>query len=291
MKIAFLGLGIMGRPMAANLVKAGHEVSVWNRSARQHIEGATTAVSPADAARDADIVWMSVADTAAVERLIFSSDGVEQSLREGLLIVDSSTISPSATVRFAQRVAEKGVHWIDAPVTGSKIGAENGQLTFIVGGPAETVEALDPLFKAMGKNVIRVGDVGKGQAAKIAMNLQIALIYEGFAEGLTLATKLGVEPSKMIELVQATMIRSGVTDYKAPFVLRRDYSPNFPLRLMHKDIRIMLESAKEVRVKLPALETVEEIYDLATEEGYADLDYAATLALLEKWAGLGGQPK
>ena len=291
MKIAFLGLGIMGRPMAANLVKAGHEVSVWNRSARQHIEGATTAVSPADAARDADIVWMSVADTAAVERLIFSSDGVEQSLREGMLIVDSSTISPSATVRFARRVAEKGVHWIDAPVTGSKIGAENGQLTFIVGGPAETVEALDPLFKAMGKNVIRVGDVGKGQAAKIAMNLQIALIYEGFAEGLTLATKLGVEPSKMIELVQATMIRSGVTDYKAPFVLRRDYSPNFPLRLMHKDIRIMLESAKEVRVKLPALETVEEIYDLATEEGYADLDYAATLALLEKWAGLGGQPK
>ena len=291
MKIAFLGLGIMGRPMAANLVKAGHEVSVWNRSARQHIEGATTAVSPADAARDADIVWMSVADTAAVERLIFSSDGVEQSLREGMLIVDSSTISPSATVRFARRVAEKGVQWIDAPVTGSKIGAENGQLTFIVGGPAETVEALDPLFKAMGKNVIRVGDVGKGQAAKIAMNLQIALIYEGFAEGLTLATKLGVEPSKMIELVQATMIRSGVTDYKAPFVLRRDYSPNFPLRLMHKDIRIMLESAKEVRVKLPALETVEEIYDLATEEGYADLDYAATLALLEKWAGLGGQPK
>ena len=291
MKIAFLGLGIMGRPMAANLVKVGHEVSVWNRSARQHIEGATTAVSPADAARDADIVWMSVADTAAVERLIFSSDGVEQSLREGMLIVDSSTISPSATVRFAQRVAERGVQWIDAPVTGSKIGAENGQLTFIVGGPAETVEALDPLFKAMGKNVIRVGDVGKGQAAKIAMNLQIALIYEGFAEGLTLATKLGVEPSKMIELVQATMIRSGVTDYKAPFVLRRDYSPNFPLRLMHKDIRIMLESAKEVRVKLPALETVEEIYDLATEEGYADLDYAATLALLEKWAGLGGQPK
>ena len=291
MKIAFLGLGIMGRPMAANLVKAGHEVSVWNRSARQHIEGATTAVSPADAARDADIVWMSVADTAAVERLIFSSDGVEQSLREGMLIVDSSTISPSATVRFARRVAEKGVQWIDAPVTGSKIGAENGQLTFIVGGPAETVEALDPLFKAMGKNVIRVGDVGKGQAAKIAMNLQIALIYEGFAEGLTLATKLGVEPSKMIELVQATMIRSGVTDYKAPFVLRRDYSPNFPLRLMHKDIRIMLESAKEVRVKLPALETVEEIYDLATEEGYADLDYAATLALLEKWAGLGGRPK
>jgi len=286
MRIAFLGLGIMGRPMASNLVKAGHEVSVWNRSARQHIEGAMTAVSPADAAKDADIVWICVADTAAVERVVFSDDGVERSLREGMVIADSSTISPSATLRFAQRVAEKGVQWVDAPVTGSKVGAENGQLIFIVGGPDETVQAMDLLFKAMGKTVIHVGDTGKGQAAKICMNLQIAMIYEGFAEGLTLAKKLGVEPQKMIELIQASMIRSGVVDYKAPFVLRSDYSPNFPLRLMHKDIHLLLDTAKEVRAKLPALETVDEIYELSSEEGWDDLDYAATIRLLEKWAGL-----
>ena len=286
MRIAFLGLGIMGRPMASNLVKAGHEVSVWNRSARQHIEGAMTAVSPADAAKDADIVWICVADTAAVERVVFSDDGVERSLREGMVIADSSTISPSATLRFAQRVAEKGVQWVDAPVTGSKVGAENGQLIFIVGGPAETVQAMDLLFKAMGKTVIHVGDTGKGQSAKICMNLQIAMIYEGFAEGLTLAKKLGVEPHKMIELIQASMIRSGVVDYKAPFVLRSDYSPNFPLRLMHKDIHLLLDTAKEVRAKLPALETVEEIYELSSEEGWDDLDYAATIRLLERWAGL-----
>jgi len=180
---------------------------------------------------------------------------------------------------------------VDAPVTGSKIGAENGQLIFIVGGAPEPVEFLDPLFKAMGKQVIHIGDTGKGQAAKLGMNLMIALIYEGFAEAFVLSRKLGVEPAKLVELIQASMVRSGVIDYKAPFVLRHDYSPNFPLRLMHKDIHLMLELAKENRVKLPALETVDEIYELSSEEGWDDLDYAATLGLLEKWAGLSGKSK
>lgn len=291
MRVAFLGLGIMGRPMASNLVKAGHEVSVWSRTAGKGVEGARSAASPADAARGAEVVWMCVSDTNAVQNVLFGLQGVEESLAEGMTIVDSSTISPSATRKFAELVGAHGVHYVDAPMTGSKVAAEAGSLIFIVGGDEAVIESLKPLFAATGKVFFRIGETGKGQCAKLVMNLQIALIYEGFAEGLTLATKLGVEPSKMIELVQATMIRSGVTDYKAPFVLRRDYSPNFPLRLMHKDIRLMLEAAKEVRTKLPALETVEEIYDLATEEGYADLDYSATLALLEKWAGLGGQSK
>ena len=291
MRIAFLGLGIMGRPMATRLVAAGHEVSVWNRTARQHVDGATTAVSPADAAKEAEVVWSCVADTAAIERVMFGEDGAVQSLKEGAIIVDSSTISPTATLRFAERVNAAGVHWVDAPVTGSKIGAENGQLIFIVGGATEPVQYLDPLFKAMGKQVIHIGDTGKGQAAKLGRNLMIALIYEGFAEAYVLSRKLGVEPSKLIELIQASMVRSGVVDYKAPFVLRHDYSPNFPLRLMHKDIHLMLDMAKEHRVKLPALETVDEIYELSSEEGWDDLDYAATLGLLEKWAGLSGKAK
>jgi len=291
MRIAFLGLGIMGRPMATRLVAAGHEVSVWNRTARQHVDGATTAVSPADAAKEAEVVWSCVADTASVERVMFGDDGAVQSLKEGAIVVDSSTISPTATLRFAERVNAAGVHWVDAPITGSKIGAENGQLIFIVGGATEPVQYLDPLFKAMGKQVIHIGDTGKGQAAKLGMNLMIALIYEGFAEALVLSRKLGVESSKLIELIQASMVRSGVVDYKAPFVLRHDYSPNFPLRLMHKDIHLMLDMAKEHRVKLPALETVDEIYELSSEEGWDDLDYAATLGLLEKWAGLSGKAK
>jgi 3-hydroxyisobutyrate dehydrogenase-like beta-hydroxyacid dehydrogenase len=286
MQVGYLGLGIMGRPMAANLVKAGHEVSVWNRSAGKEVEGARTASTPADAARDAEVVWMCVSDTSAVEQILLGPDGVESVLKEGMIVADSSTISPNATRRFAEAVRAKGADYVDAPMTGSKVGAEAGQLVFIVGGNEETIARLQPLFTAMGKANVRMGDVGKGQSAKLGMNLMIAMTFEGFAEGLTLAKKLGVDPADFIGLIQQTMVRSGVIDYKAPFVLKHDFSPNFPLRLMHKDIHLMLEAAKEARVKLPAIETVDEIYEIASEEGQDDLDYAATLALLEKWAGL-----
>ena len=286
MRVAFLGLGIMGHAMATNLVKAGHEVTVWNRTPGKLVEGAGMAPTPAAAAQGAEVVWMCVSDTAAVEKILFGSDGVEQSLAEGMIISDSSTISPSATVKFAERVRTRGVAYVDAPMTGSKIGAGNGSLIFMVGGDEATIDRLSPLFAAMGKKIFRMGETGKGQATKLAMNLQIALIYEGFAEALTLATKLGVDPKQLVSLIEATMVRSGVVEYKAPFVLQRDFTPNFPLRLMHKHILLTLEAAKEARVKLPALETVEEIYELATEEGQQDLDYAATLTLLEKWAGV-----
>jgi 3-hydroxyisobutyrate dehydrogenase-like beta-hydroxyacid dehydrogenase len=286
MRVAFLGLGIMGHPMATNLVNAGHEVTVWNRTPGKMVEGAGIAPTPAAAAQGAEVVWLCVSDTAAVEKILFGPEGVEPSLGEGVIVADSSTISPSATVKFAERLRAKGVDYVDAPMTGSKIGAANGALIFMVGGEQATIERLNPLFTSMGKKIFRMGDTGKGQATKLAMNLQIALIFEGFAEALTLATKLGVDPKQLVSLIEATMVRSGVVEYKAPFVLQRDFTPNFPLRLMHKDILLTLEAAKEARVKLPALETVEEIYDLATEEGHRDLDYAATLTLLEKWAGV-----
>jgi 3-hydroxyisobutyrate dehydrogenase len=286
MRVAFLGLGIMGRPMAANLVKAGHEVAVWNRSAGKQVEGAKVAATPAEAARGAEVVWICVSDTAAVEQVLFGPGGVESALEPGMIIADSSTISPSATRKFAERVRAKGADYVDAPITGSKVGAESGQLIFIVGGEPAPVERLQPLFSAMGKKNIHMGPTGHGQSAKLGGNLMISMIFEGFAEALTLTSKLGVPRERFMELVNASMIRSGVSDYKAPFVLQHDFSPNFPLRLMHKDIHLMLEAAHEARVKLPGLETVEEIYEIATEEGNADLDYASTLALLEKWAGL-----
>lgn len=286
MRVAFLGLGIMGRPMAANLVKAGHEVTVWNRTPGKDVEGAKTAATPAEAAQGAEVAWMCVSDTKAVESLLFGPGGAENSLADGMVIIDSSTISPAATLKFAERVRAKGVSYVDAPVTGSKIGAENGTLIFIVGGDEAVVEKLKPLFNATGKAVFRMGDTSKGQAAKLAMNLQIAMIYEGFAEALTLATKLGVPAETMMPLIQASMVKSGVVEYKAPFVLKHDFSPNFPLRLMYKDIKLALEAAKEARVKLPGLETVEEVYEVAVEDGHQDLDYAATLTLLEKWAGV-----
>src|SRR5216684_6571664 len=286
MRVAFLGLGIMGHAMATNLAKAGHEVTVWNRTPGKLVEGAGVAPTPAAAAQGAEVVWLCVSDTDAVESVLFGPEGVEQSLTQGVIIADSSTISPSATLKFAERVKGNGVAYVDAPMTGSKIGAQNGSLVFIVGGDEADIERLKPLFAAMGKKIFRMGETSKGQATKLAMNLQIAVIFEGFAEALTLATKLGVDAEKLLQLIDATMVRSGVVEYKAPFILNRDFTPNFPLRLMHKDIRLTLEAAKEVRVKLPALETVEEIYELATEDGHENLDYAATLTLLEKWAGV-----
>jgi 3-hydroxyisobutyrate dehydrogenase len=292
MRVAFLGLGIMGRSMAANLVKAGHEVAVWNRSAGKSVEGARTATSPADAATGAEVAWMCVSDTKAVEQVLFGENGAAEVLAAGAgtgagaIIADSSTISPSATVRFAERVKAQGLDYVDAPMTGSKIAAEAGSLIFMVGGNDAALARLQPLFQAMGKQVFHMGETGKGQATKLVMNLQIALIFEGFAEALTLAAKLGVDVEKLLPLIQASMVRSGVVDYKAPFILQRDFSPNFPLRLMLKDIRLALDAAKESRVRLPGLEAVEEVYDVAAEEGYQDMDYAATLTLLEKWAGV-----
>jgi 3-hydroxyisobutyrate dehydrogenase-like beta-hydroxyacid dehydrogenase len=286
MKVAFLGLGIMGRSMATGLVKAGYEVTVWNRSPTKPVEGAHAASTPEDAARGAEVVWLCVSDTAAVEQVMFGLRGAFNSLTEGTIVADSSTISPAATVKFAERVRERGADWVDAPVTGSKVAAENATLIFILGGTTDSIEKIQPLLGVMGKQSFHMGETGKGQAAKLVMNLQIAMIYEGFAEAITLGAKLGVSLDSLVPLIQASMVRSGVIEYKAPFVSKRDFTPNFPLRLMHKDLRLILEAAKEARVKLPALRTVEEIYDLASEEGHGDLDYAATLMLLEKWAGV-----
>ncbi|MGH9529111.1 MAG: NAD(P)-dependent oxidoreductase [Terriglobales bacterium] len=286
MRVAFLGLGIMGRPMASNLAKSGHQVTVWNRTAGKNVEGARTAGSPAEAANGAEVVWMCVSDTNAVESVLFGEHGVEESLTENMIVVDSSTISPSATLKFAERVQARGARYVDAPVTGSKTGAENGTLIFIIGGEEASIERLKPCLAAMGKQFFRMGEVGKGHAAKLVMNLQIAIIYEGFSEALTLGAKLGVSADTLLPLINASMVRSGVVEYKAPFVLKRDFSPNFPMRLMHKDIRLALAAAKEARVKLPALEIVEEVYDVAIEDGQQDLDFAATITLLEKWAGI-----
>jgi len=286
MRIAFLGLGIMGKPMAQNLVKAGHEVKVWNRTPGKIVGGAHGAATPKEAAKDAEIVWLCVSDTAAVEQVLFGKDGVIESLKRGVIVVDSSTILPSASLKFAERVRAKDGDFVDAPVTGSKTGAESGQLIFIVGARQETFDKLQPLFSAMGKSAVRVGENGKGLAAKLSMNLMIALTFEGFAEALVLAKKQGVNLEPLMSLISQSMVRSGVVDYKAPFVLSRDFTANFPMKLMHKDINLMLEAARQNGVKLPALETVDKIYEKARAEGKSDLDYAATLVTLEKAAGM-----
>lgn len=285
MKVAFLGLGIMGSGMAANLVKAGHEVTTWTRSGKS-VQGASSAPTPAAASQDAEVIWICVSDTAAVEQVLFGEQGVSGSAKRGTIVADSSTISPFRSKEFASRLAQKGIEFVDVPVTGSKVGAESGQLIFIAGGEEQTLAKLQPLFEAMGKKLVRVGEQGQGLAAKLAMNLNIGLIYEGLAEGMVLARKLGVHPEKLQELIMASMLRSGVAEYKLPTMLEGDYSPNFPLRLMLKDIRLMLEAAEQAEVDLPGTKTIASIYEECAKAGHADDDYAATVTVLEKRAGL-----
>lgn len=286
MKVAFLGLGIMGGPMAANLAKAGHEVTVWNRTPGKIIEGARIAATPAEAAKGAEVVWICVSDTNAVEQVLFGPHGVASILEPGMIVADSSTILPTASRGFAERIREKGVEFVDAPVTGSKVGAEAGKLVFMVGGATKAVESLQPLFRVMGKQVIHVGEVGMGESLKICVNLISAMIFEGVAESFALMRKLGVPVEKMLELLQASAVRSVLIDNKTPQIVKRDFTPNFPLRLMHKDIQLMLEAAAENGAKLPALEKVQEVYQMAMRDNLGDLDYAATVAVLEKMAGL-----
>jgi 3-hydroxyisobutyrate dehydrogenase-like beta-hydroxyacid dehydrogenase len=286
MRVAFLGLGIMGGPMAANLVKAGHEVTVWNRTPK-NIDGATTAPTPAEAVKGKEAVWICVSDTKAVQTVLFGPQGAVHGLESGTVVVDSSTISPSASLLCMEALQEKGCDFLDAPVTGSKVAAEAGTLIFMIGGNPNNIEKVEPLLRAMAKKVIHMGDNGKGLSAKLAQNMNIAFMYEGLCESLTLARKLGVAPEKMFELIESSMIRSGVAEYKKPFILNQDYTPNFPLKLMHKDIHLMLDAARENEVKLPGLTKIDEIYEeAAARPGFNDLDYAVTITLLEEMAGI-----
>src|SRR5690349_12926622 len=285
MRVAFLGLGIMGGPMAANLVKAGHEVTVWNRTPKS-IPGATTATTPAEAVKGKEAVWLCVSDTKAVQSVLFGPQGAVLGLEPGTVVVDSSTISPSASLQFMESLQEKGCEFLDAPVTGSKVAAESGSLIFMIGGNPNNIERVEPLLRAMGKKVIHMGDNGKGLSAKLAQNMNIVFIYEGLCESLTLAKKLGVPAEKMFELIESSMIRSGVAEYKKPFILNQDYSPNFPLKLMHKDMHLMMDAAKENGVDLPGLIKIDEIYEEAVKSGLEEMDYASTITLLEERAGL-----
>lgn len=286
MKITFLGTGIMGAPMAANLARGGHTVQVWNRTrSKGEVAGCTRVESPVEGARQADVVWMCLSDTAAVEEVAAQ---ILPAARPGLLVADSSTIAPRASRDLAVQWGERGATWVDCPVTGSRAGAEAGELIFIVGGPEAAVQELSPAFEAMGRRVFHMGENGLGLATKLAMNLNIALIYQGMSEGLVLAEKSGIPVEQMLAIMGATMLRSGVSDYKSPAIAQRDFRAAFTLRMMLKDIHLMLDQARDMRVKLPALETVEEVYAVAEEEGLGDLDYSVVLALLEKWASLPG---
>lgn len=288
--IGFVGLGIMGQPMALNLIRKGHKLAVYNRTAGKTAEleatGARVATSPADAVKDADFVIMIVSDSAAVEAVVTGEDGILKSLRNGAIVIDSSTISPTVSRKMACLAAGKGAAWLDAPVTGSKHGAEKGELTYMIGGERETLDRAMPILQELGKKHIYCGQNGLGLSAKLAQNTIQATMVEIFCEGFVLATKAGVKPEAMLEIIQGSMARAGITDFKAPFIFKGDFTPYFPLKLMHKDLELAAEAGYAMGVPMPVLAAVKEVYMTAKAQGKGEQDYGAIVTVLEEFAGV-----
>ncbi|MBZ5544979.1 MAG: NAD(P)-dependent oxidoreductase [Acidobacteriia bacterium] len=288
--VGFIGLGIMGQPMALNLVKAGFQVSVFNRTrdktALLEKAGARVASSPADAARDTDFVMSIVSDSAASEEVMLGKEGVLQTVKPGAIVIDSATISPVVSRKLACHFAGKQASFLDAPVTGSKHGAEKGELTFMVGGDREVFERAMPVLKVLGKKHIYCGVHGTGLSAKLAQNVIQSTMVEIFCEGFVLAAKAGVRPEIMFEIVQSSMARAALTDFKAPFIFKGDFTPYFPLKWMHKDVALAMEAAFAQGVPMPVAAAVKEVYGAAKAQGHGDLDYVAVITFLEGLAGV-----
>jgi len=284
MQIGFIGLGIMGLPMAKHLIAAGHPLVVFNKTrSKAEALGQKVADSPADLARQCDVIFLIVSDTKGVEE---TAAGLLEGVRKGAVICDCTTISPSASRRLAAQFAAKGVQWLDMPVTGSKAGAEKGTLTMMVGGDKATFDSVRPYLDPMGKNIYYVGGNGMGLHAKLTQNLVLALTFEGVCEGLVLAAKAGVPTRLMFDIIQNSAAKISILDYKAPAIYQGKWDTNFSLKWMHKDIGLMLESGRELGVPLPGLAIVHELFGASIARGHGEDDYASVITLLEDWAGV-----
>ena len=280
-KIGFIGLGLMGRPMAMNLLKAGHSLTVWNRTAARADElvaaGAKLAKSPKEVAEASDFLITIVSDPPALQEVLWGANGALSSLKPGSIYMDSSTVSPDLERKIAAACSERGVRFLDAPVTGGDWGAKKGELVFMIGGDTETLKEAEPVIAVMGKKWFLLGPHGAGQTIKLAMNLILALQIDSLAESLALVTAAGLPGEKLIEVLQASMARSGVMDVKAPNLLKGEYVPSFPLRLMHKDIGLALDLAKQLGVVLPAATAAQGTYTAVKNAAREDLDYSAVM--------------
>lgn len=280
----------MGRPMSLNLLKAGHSVTVWNRTESRASElvaaGATLAKSPREVAAASEILFTIVSDPPALEEILWGHegkhDGALGGLGAGSIYVDSSTISPALARKVAGACAERNVRFLDAPVTGGDWGAREGNLVFMVGGDAETLRAVEPVLGVMGKKWFHLGGHGAGQTIKLAMNGILALQVGVMAEALAVVKKAGCDEMQLIEVMQASMARSGVLDLKAPLMVKGEYKPSFPLRLMHKDLGLLLELGNQLGVALPTAAASREVYSYVKGEAKEDLDYSAVMKFWKK---------
>jgi 3-hydroxyisobutyrate dehydrogenase len=285
-RVAFLGLGIMGRPMAANLARAGFELSVWNRTAERAESFAAehrarVAPTPADAARGAEVVVTMLVDSPQVEAVLLGDDGAASALEPGAVCLDMSTIAPSASRAIAERLAERGLALVDGPVTGSRPKAEDGTLTIMVGGDPEPVARVRPLLDAMGELVVHVGPTGHGQLSKVIANTVTAINAAAISEALTMARTAGLDLEAWLRVARAGSSGSTMLELKAGPMIEHDFDPLFRLGHMLKDVRHCLEEARALGIELRLAGVAERMYSEAAADGHGDEDFAAVVTVAE----------
>lgn len=284
-RIAFIGLGIMGRPMAAHLQAAGHELFVVRHVSPLPEEllagGATECATGAEAASRSEVVITMAPDTPDVEDALFSAGGVAEGLQPGTTVIDMSSISPIATKDFAERIAGKGCDYLDAPVSGGEVGARGASLTIMAGGSGETFERARPLLELMGANITLVGDVGAGQTCKVANQIIVALTIEAVGEALLFASKAGVDPGRVREALMGGFAGSRILEVHGARMVERTFEPGFRIALHQKDLGLALEGARALGISLPNTATAQELMNACAAQGWGDLDHSGLVKALE----------
>lgn len=283
--IGFIGLGIMGKPMATHLLQAGYPLTVLNRSPESQNElaaaGARPGQSPRGVAEESDVVITMLPDSPDVEQVILGQDGVLEGARPGSLIIDMSTILPSVARRVAAAARERGADALDAPVSGGQVGAQNATLSIMVGGSAASFERAKPIFERMGKNIVHVGQAGAGQVTKAANQIVVAVTIAAVSEALLLASKAGVDPAKVREALLGGFAQSKILDLHGNRILQRNFQPGFKIKLHRKDLAIILNTARELGLALPTTAGVAELMNALIGRGGGELDHSALVTILE----------
>jgi 2-hydroxy-3-oxopropionate reductase len=287
MKVGFIGLGIMGKPMALNIGKGGHELYLNSRSGvpQDMLEaGGKACASPKEVAQQADVIVTMVPDTPDVERVLFGENGVASGLSAGKTVVDMSSIAPLATKEFAKRINELGCDYLDAPVSGGEVGAKGATLTIMVGGPDAAFERVKPLFELMGKNITLVGGNGDGQTTKVANQIIVALNIEAVAEALVFAAKAGADPAKVRQALMGGFASSRILEVHGERMIKRTFNPGFRIELHQKDLSLALQGAKALGVSLPNTATAAELFNACAANGGKAWDHSAMVKALELMA-------
>jgi len=287
-ELGFIGLGIMGKPMASHLVKAGHTVHVCDLAEEsvRHVcsLGGKACSCSKEIAQRSDIIFIMVPDTPDVEAVLFGANGVAEGLKPGSTVVDMSSISPIATKEFAKRLAAMGVKMLDAPVSGGQVGAENATLSIMVGGPVDVFNQIKPYFELMGKNIVHIGDHGDGQTCKVANQIVVALTIEAVGEALLFASKAGADPAKVRAALLGGFAQSRILELHGERMIKHNFNPGFRIRLHQKDLNLALDAARNLGLSLPNTSLAQELFNAVAAQGGSDLDHSAMVLALEKLA-------